>query len=141
MRSDLAGDHVAAAAASHRRPSVNAVRAPENSITISAPRPAVRSRTTWILASGSLCWATDTVSVAPQSLARSSLDVGSPTTMIRPAPEWVATAVANSPSGPEPWMTIVSQGSMAPNRSNEVMTVRSAQLAAEAHSGFSCGAP
>ena len=59
--------------------------------------------------------------------------------MIRPAPACEATAVAKSPSGPDPWMTMVSHGATVPSRSNEVRTVRSAQLAADAHSGFTSG--
>ena len=47
-------------------------------------------------------------------------------------PAWFATAAAKSPSGPAPWMTTRWCGSMRPTRSKAWMTVRRAQLAAEA---------
>ena len=56
--------------------------------------------------------------------------------MIRAAPARLAMAVANRPSGPEPWTTTVCHGSIMPSWRKPVITERSAQLAADAHSGF-----
>jgi pimeloyl-ACP methyl ester carboxylesterase len=70
--------------------------------------------------------------VAPQRRARASRRSGAPTTISSRTPAWFATAVANSPSGPAPWITTRWWGSMRPTRSTAWTTVLSAQLAAEA---------
>ena len=74
------------------------------------------------------------VCVAPQRRATSRRAAGPPITMIFEGPLRAATAVENSPSGPEPWITSAWRSSSRPRRSKPCTTVRSAQAAAEASS-------
>ena len=55
-------------------------------------------------------------------------------TMMREGPLRDASAVENSPSGPEPWITTLWRSSSRPSRSKACTIVRSAQAAAEASS-------
>jgi hypothetical protein len=121
-------------------PSPNAGTAPAASITTSAPRPPVSSRTRPSRSSGDETSARSIVAVAPRRVAISSLAFGAPMTITSRAPDTRASSVAARPTGPQPCTTTVWFTAMPPSRSSPMSIVGIAQpKAITASEGVSSG--
>ena len=116
-------------------PSPKAAGGPAHSITRSAPRPEVSSRTASTRSAG-LVFSMSMRALRPHDSAAASRLAGAPIRMVWWAPEAAAAAAAYSPTGPAPSTTAVWPKRMGGSRSRACITVRSAQVDDEASAGL-----